>query len=113
MNIAASKEIINQIKLKNISGIIVIDFIDMSHQDDQLALLEYLNTQLQSNFSGSQIIQISEIGLVEITKQREGRNIYDMFANHCLVCNGIGKIREEKLSNKISRYLLEFTYLHG
>jgi len=113
INIAASKEIINQIKLKNISGIIVIDFIDMSHQDDQLALLEYLNTQLQSNFSGSQIIQISEIGLVEITKQREGRNIYDMFANHCLVCDGIGKIREEKLSNKISRYLLDFTYLHG
>ena len=113
MNIAASKEIIHQIKLKNISGIIVIDFIDMSNQDDQLALLKYLNTQLQSNFSGSQIIQISEIGLVEITKQREGRNIYDMFTNHCLICNGIGKIREEKLSNKISRYLLEFTYLHG
>ena len=113
INIAASKEIIHQIKLKNISGIIVIDFIDMSNQDDQLALLEYLNTQLQSNFSGSQIIQISEIGLVEITKQREGRNIYDMFTNHCLICNGIGKIREEKLSNKISRYLLEFTYLHG
>ena len=113
MNIAASKEIIHQIKLKNISGIIVIDFIDMINQDDQLALLEYLNTQLQSNFSGSQIIQISEIGLVEITKQREGRNIYDMFTNHCLICNGIGKIREEKLSNKISRYLLEFTYLHG
>ena len=113
MNIAASKEIIHQIKLKNISGIIVIDFIDMSNQDDQLALLEYLNTQLQSNFSGSQIIQISEIGLVEITKQREGRNVYDMFTNHCLLCNGIGKIREEKLSNKISRYLLEFTYLHG
>ena len=79
MNIAASKKIIHQIKLKNISGIIVIDFIDMSNQDDQLALLEYLNTQLQSNFSGSQIIQISEIGLVEITKQREGRNCLERF----------------------------------
>ena len=91
----------------------------MNNQDDQLALLEYLNTQLQSNFSGSQIIQISEIGLVEITKQREGRNIYDMFTNHCLVCNGIGKIREEKFRflperakedgrKKIKRYLSKY-----
>lgn len=113
INLAASKEIINQLKLKNISGIIVIDFIDMINQNDQLSLLEYLNTQLQSNLSGSQIIQISEIGLVEITKQRKGRNIYDLFTIECLECKGKGYIKNAKLSNKLSVYFSEISSIYG
>ena len=113
INLAASKEIINQLKLKNISGIIVIDFIDMINQNDQLSLLEYLNAQLQSNLSGSQIIQISEIGLVEITRRREGRNIYDMLTTECLQCHGKGSIRDEKLSNKSSICFSEISYIYG
>lgn len=113
INLAASKEIINQLKMKNISGIIVIDFIDMINQNDQLSLLEYLNTQLQSNLSGSQIIQISEIGLVEITKQREGRNVYDLFTIECLECKGKGYIKNTKLSNKLSVYFSEISSIYG
>jgi ribonuclease E len=113
INLAASKEIISQLRLKNISGIIVIDFIDMINQNDQLSLLEYLNTQLQSNLSGSQIIQISEIGLVEITKQREGRNIYDIFTIQCFECQGRGYIKNTKLSNKSSIYFSEISSIYG
>jgi ribonuclease E len=91
----------------------VIDFIDMINQNDQLSLLEYLNTQLQSNLSGSQIIQISEIGLVEITKQREGRNIYDIFTIECLECKGEGYIKNAKLSNKSSIYFSEISSIYG
>ena len=81
----------------------------MINQNDQLSLLEYLNAQLQSNLSGSQIIQISEIGLVEITRRREGRNIYDMLTTECLQCHGKGSIRDEKLSNKSSICFSEIT----
>ena len=63
--------------------IIVIDFIGMTNQDDQLSLLEYLDTQIKINLNDSQIIQISEIGLVEITRQRRKRNVYDTFAQRC------------------------------
>jgi ribonuclease E len=113
INLAATKEIINQLKLKNISGIIVIDFIGMINQDDQLSLLEYLNTKLQFNLTDSKIIQISEIGLVEITKKREGRNIYDIFTKKCSKCQGTGYLKKQELPNKISTSFLEMSSIYG
>lgn len=113
INLAATKEIINQLKLKNISGIIVIDFIGMSNQDDQLSLLEYLDNQLKLCLTNSQIIQISEIGLVEITKQREERNIYDTFAEKCMSCRGIGYYREKKNLNYATINFLETSPIYG
>ena len=113
INLAAAKEIIYQLQVKNISGIIVIDFIVMINQNDQLSLLEYLDRQLQSNLNSSQIIQISEIGLVEITRQREERNIYDMFAKQCLECKGIGYLRQKEVSNKLTTYFLETSPIYG
>ena len=113
INLAATKEIINQLKLKNISGIIVIDFIGMSNQDDQLSLLEYLDSQLKLCLTNSQIIQISEIGLVEITKQREEENIYDTFAKQCSQCKGIGYFREKKNLNYATTNFLETSIIYG
>jgi len=114
VNLAATKEIINQLKLKNISGIIVIDFIDMINQDDQLSLLEYLNKELHLTFlNGTKIIQISDIGLVEITKQREERNIYDMFTKQCLICRGLGCKRSEKIYNRLPNYFIELNSIFG
>ena len=113
INLAATKEIVNQLKLKNISGIIVIDFIGMSNQDDQLSLLEYLDNQLKLCLTNSQIIQISEIGLVEITKQREERNIYDTFAEKCMSCRGIGYYREKKNLNYATINFLETSPIYG
>ena len=63
--------------------------------------------------NGSKIIQISEIGLVEIVKQREERNIYDMFSQQCLVCQGLGYKRNDKLSNKLPQYFLELSSIFG
>lgn len=113
INLAATKTIIQELRLRNISGIIVIDFIGMLNQNDQLSLLEYLNTQLESNLPSGQIIQISEIGLVEITRQREGRNIYDMFTQECKHCSGTGYIREERLSSKFYTHFLEVSSIYG
>ena len=113
INLAATKTIINELRLKNISGIIVIDFIGMINQNDQLSLLEYLNLQLESNLDGSQIIQISEIGLVEITRQRKERNVYDMFTKQCKQCKGTGYSREEKLSNRFQLHFLETSSIYG
>jgi len=113
INLAATKAIIQELRFRSISGIIVIDFIGMINQNDQLSLLEYLNTQLQSNLPNGRIIQISEIGLVEITKTRKGRNIYDMFTQECKQCKGTGYIREEKLSNKFHTHFLEASSIYG
>ncbi len=112
INLTATKEIIYQLQIRNISGIIVIDFIDMVNQNDQLSLLEYLNNQLQSSLNGSQIIQISEIGLVEIIRQRQEKNIYDMFAQQCTECNGKGYLRQGEILNDFSTYFLEMSSIY-
>ena len=85
----------------------------MSNQDDQLSLLEYLDNQLKLCLTNSQIIQISEIGLVEITRQREERNIYDTFAKKCMYCKGIGYYREKKHLNYATINFLETSPIYA
>ena len=90
INCEAATEISRQLKLRNIGGIIVIDFIDMSHQKDQMKLLNHLNSILETDKGYTKIIQLSEIGLIELTRKREGQNIYDAFSYNCARCNGLG-----------------------
>jgi CBS domain containing-hemolysin-like protein len=63
--------------------------------------------------NGTKIIQMSDIGLVEITRQREERNIYDMFTKKCFICQGLGCKRSEKLHNKLPNYFIELTSIFG
>nr|YP_009420412.1 ribonuclease E [Chroomonas placoidea]ASO76051.1 ribonuclease E [Chroomonas placoidea] len=90
INCEAATEISIQLQLRNIGGIIVIDFIDMAHQKDQMKLLNHLNFVLQADQGDTKIIQLSEIGLIELTRKREGQNIYDAFSYNCYKCSGLG-----------------------
>lgn len=90
INCEAASEILKQILLRNLGGIIVIDFIDMEFQKDQLTLLNHLNNIFRKQNSQIKIIQLSEIGLVELTRKRQGQNIYDAFGNKCYRCQGLG-----------------------
>ncbi len=89
-NYSAATEIANQIKIRNIGGIIIIDFIDSNNQSDQMKLLLHLNRLLQEDLVPTTIVQMSELGLVEITRARQGQSIYDAFSIKCNMCNGIG-----------------------
>lgn len=91
INCEAATEIGRQLKLRNIGGIIVVDFIDMKYQRDQMTLLNHFNSVLRKDIATPKIIQLSEIGLVELTRKRQGQNIYDIFGNKCSRCNGIGQ----------------------
>ena len=90
VNYSAVSEIIKQIKLRNIGGIIIIDFIDSSNQRDQMKLLRYMNKLIKKDYRKCTIIQMSELGLVEITRTRYGQSVYDAFSRKCNVCNGLG-----------------------
>lgn len=92
INCEAATEIARQIKLRNIGGIIVVDFIDMKYQKDQMTLLNHFYNALKQDTGTPKIIQLSEIGLVELTRKRQGQNIYDIFGNKCSKCNGVGQI---------------------
>nr|YP_010336666.1 ribonuclease E [Rhodospora sordida]UNJ15072.1 ribonuclease E [Rhodospora sordida] len=82
LNCYAAKEIAYQIKTRNISGIIVIDFIDMRSRKDQLELLRYLQKLFRLDLIPTQVVQFSELGLVEVTRKRSGKNISELLNNY-------------------------------
>jgi ribonuclease E len=91
-NYEAAAEIARQLKLRNIGGVIIVDFIDMDSRRDKLKLLEHFNRALKTDKARPQIAQLSELGLVELTRKRQGKNIYELFALPCSHCGGLGLV---------------------
>ncbi|MFL0776866.1 MAG: Rne/Rng family ribonuclease [Prochlorococcus sp.] len=91
-NCEAAIEIARQLKLRNIGGVIIIDFIDMESRRDQLQLLEHFTTAVQDDSARPQIAQLTELGLVELTRKRQGQNIYELFGRACPSCGGLGHV---------------------
>ncbi len=91
-NCEAAIEIARQLKLRNIGGVIIIDFIDMDTRRDQLQLLEHFTTAIKDDSARPQIAQLTELGLVELTRKRQGQNIYELFGKQCPNCSGQGHL---------------------
>jgi ribonuclease E len=91
-NSEAATEIARQLRLRNIGGVIIVDFIDMDSRRDQLKLLEHFNKTLRGDKARPQIAQLSELGLVELTRKRQGKNIYELFGQTCPTCAGLGHL---------------------
>ena len=79
-------------KLRNIGGVLVVDFIDMESRRDQFQLLEHFTSAIKDDSARPQIAQLTELGLVELTRKRQGQNIYELFGKKCSSCNGLGHI---------------------
>jgi ribonuclease E len=89
-NCEAATEIARQLRLRNLAGVIVVDFIDMDYRKDKLQVLEHFDRQLRADKARPQISQLSELGLVELTRKRQGQNIYELFGQTCTQCGGLG-----------------------
>ena len=100
-NCEAAVEISRQMKLRNIGGVIVVDFIDMESRRDQFQLLEHFTSAIKDDSARPQIAQLTELGLVELTRKRQGQNIYELFGKKCPTCNGLGHI-DKQLNCEIS-----------
>lgn len=94
-NLEAVAEIARQLKLRNIGGMIIIDFIDMENRVDKLAILEELEQALESDKGKPQVGQLSDLGLVELTRHRQGQSLAEIFTKKCPACNGLGAVVEE------------------
>jgi ribonuclease E len=105
-NCEAAVEISRQMKLRNIGGVIVVDFIDMESRRDQFQLLEHFTSAIKDDSARPQIAQLTELGLVELTRKRQGQNIYELFGKKCSNCDGIGHI-EKQLNYDISNFVLK------
>jgi len=91
-NYEAATEIARQLKLRNIGGVVIVDFIDMESRRDQLQVLEHFTAEVRHDSARPQIAQITELGLVELTRKRQGQNIYELFGRACPSCGGLGHV---------------------
>ena len=73
-------------------GVIIVDFIDMDSRRDQLQLLEHFTGAVRDDAARPQIAQLTELGLVELTRKRQGQNIYELFGRACPSCGGLGHV---------------------
>ena len=94
-NIEAVHEIARQLRLRNIGGMIIVDFIDMISRADKLAMLEELEIALEPDKAKPQVGQISDLGLVELTRHRQGQSLSEIFTKKCPHCQGTGYFMNE------------------
>ena len=91
-NLEAAEEIAIQIRLRDIAGIIIVDFIDMKNKKDVETLLNKLKKELSQDRNKANIIGITKLGLVEITRKKTKNSLRYEFIEKCPHCQGRGKI---------------------
>ena len=89
-NIEAVKEIVFQLRLRNMGGIIIVDFIDMVKEESKETVWKSLTQSLKNDRSRTKILKISELGLVEMTRKRSRESLVQTLCNTCSYCDGRG-----------------------
>jgi ribonuclease G len=92
-NVEAAKEIVRQIRLRDLGGIIVLDFIDMEEPQNRAKLFEALENEIRKDRSKTKILQISEFGLIEMTRKRVRQSLERSLTQACPYCSGSGRIK--------------------
>ncbi|MGO9582283.1 MAG: Rne/Rng family ribonuclease [Acidimicrobiales bacterium] len=91
-NLEAAEEIARQLRLRDIGGIIVIDFVDMEIKANRVAVLAAFKAALARDKTPTQVYEISELGLVEMTRKRVGEGLVEALSETCPMCSGRGII---------------------
>lgn len=94
-NLEAVHEIARQLRLRNIGGMVIVDFIDMNNRRDKLAIMEELEIALDKDKAKPQVGQLSDLGLVELTRHRQGQSLSEIFGKKCPHCQGTGYIADD------------------
>ncbi len=106
-NIEAAKEIAKQIRLKNLSGIIIIDFIDMHFSEDRKEIWKVLSDEVKKDRVGVTVVGMTELGLMQITRKKVRKPISKLLTCKCPVCSGSGFVFNEMfIADKIKNEIL-------
>jgi len=92
-NFEAIREIVRQIRLRDLGGIIVLDFIDMEDLENRATIFQALEQEIKKDRSRSKILQISEFGLIEMTRKRVRQSLERTLTQACPYCGGSGRIK--------------------
>src|SRR4051812_41600609 len=107
-NLEAAEEVVRQLRLRDIGGIIVIDFIDMARARNREAVLKTLRKSLEEDRTKTFTAEISKLGLVEMTRQNVTEGVREIMSRPCPTCDGEGVIKsEETISIEFERRLRE------
>src|SRR5690606_25547771 len=91
-NIEAADEVCRQLRLRDMGGIIVIDFIDMESVEDKKKLMDHFTKALERDRAKTRVGRVSSLGLVEITRKRTGESVTEAITDLCPTCEGQGRI---------------------
>ena len=95
VNLAACEEIARQVRLRNIGGIVTIDFIDMLEQDHKEAVTQTLRDLLAQDSAKCNVLPMNELCITQFTRKRVGNEIYSVLTKKCEHCNGGGYLAED------------------
>ena len=112
-NLEAAKEIARQAMLKDLAGIIVIDFIDMQKSSHQKKILQVLTKALENDKARSTIYPFSPLGLVQIARQRIRQNTESVIFERCPICEGRGRVKStQSIAIKVLRLIKNYIRTH-
>ncbi|MGI6113551.1 MAG: Rne/Rng family ribonuclease [Mahellales bacterium] len=94
-NMEAAEEIAKQLRLRNIGGIIIIDFIDMDSDQDKERVIDYLRQALKKDKTKTSVLGFTALGLVEMTRKKVSPRLSSILQKTCPYCNGLGKVLDE------------------
>lgn len=96
INIEAAREISRQLRLRNIGGLVICDFIDMQQRKSRRRVLEALKEAMRDDWARCTVLEMSDFGLVEMTRQRIRESLETLMLQPCPYCQGMGLIRNEE-----------------
>ena len=111
-NLEAAKEIARQLRLRNVGGIIIIDFIDMNTKEAQATVLAALQEELSKDKVKGRVLGLTQLGLVEMTRKKARQSLANILMKYCPNCGGKGRVLTEEtvallVKRRISRLLRE------
>lgn len=113
INMEAAEELARQLRIRNIGGLIAVDFVDMPSPHSWVKLQEHLQHQLNLDEAETRIVTLSPMGVVEITRQRRGLSLEEILMEQCKCCGGSGKVLSASaLALQLRRELLLKSNLH-
>ncbi|MFC3903582.1 RNAse G [Acinetobacter marinus] len=108
-NLEATQVIVRQLRLRNLGGIIIIDFIDMQEQAHRDEVMRLLEKMLERDHAKTKITQVSELGLVEMTRKRTRESLEHLLCESCPTCQGRGYVKTaETVCYEIFREIMRF-----
>src|SRR6185503_12476004 len=108
VNVEAADEISRQLRLRNMGGLIVLDFIDMKHPRDRQHVYQKMKERLRRDKAKTHVLPITQLGLMEMTRQRHSESVHAAVYDDCPYCKGRGKVKSAlTMSVEIQRKLGE------